>query len=165
MSIEKHRLGDAHKIFDQYLALHNMRRTQERFMVLDCARAMGGHFTADDIAQALNRANTPVATGTVYTTLRLITDCGLLAAHNFDDGINRYEATTHPHMHLVCSQCGKIKDVSDGALDTLIRSRRFTAFTPEQISLTIYGTCSACSRQAKKNKNNITTISKSHKRK
>ena len=168
MTADKHKPSDSRQIFDEYLQRTCRRRTQERFMILECAQSISGHFTADDIITRMNSKNKPVATGTVYTTLQLLADCGLVTRQHFDDGATRYECNEQSHLHLVCSQCGKIKDVRDDALETLIRSRRFTAFTPSYIALTVYGTCSACARAnraAAKKKNINNTISKSQKRK
>lgn len=169
MTADKHKSPDSRQIFDEYLQRTHRRRTQERFMILDCARGMEGHFTADDIMARLASENKPVAVGTVYSTLQLLGECGLVTRQRFDDGATRYECTGPSHLHLVCSLCGKIKDVRDGSLETLIRSRRFTAFTPAYFAMTVYGICSACARAkkaaAKKNNISNSTISKSHKRK
>ena len=65
MTADKHKSPDSRQIFDEYLQRTHRRRTQERFMILDCARGMEGHFTADDIMARLASENKPVAVGTV----------------------------------------------------------------------------------------------------
>ena len=169
MIAERHKSDEMRQVFDEYLQATHRRRTQERFMVLDCAAAINGHFTADDIMARLTAGNKPVAMGTVYSTLQLLADCGLVSHLRPADGATLYECTGRSHLHLICSLCGKIKDVRDGNLETLLRSRRFTAFTPTSFALTVYGICSACARTRrrddKKRNNSNTTISKSLKRK
>lgn len=170
MISDKNKNIDQRQIFDQYLSRTGRRRTQERTMILECAVGISGHFTAEDIVERLTAARRPVAVATVYSTLQLLTECGLVSRHRFDDGATRYECKGSSHMHLVCSKCGKIKDVRDGTLDTLIRNRRFSAFTPESFELTVYGVCSACTKAAKeattkRNNSNPTILSKSLKRK
>ena len=170
MMPDKHKNADPQQIFDQYLSRTGRRRTQERRMNLECVSGISGHFTAEEIVARLASARKPVAVATVYSTLQLLTECGVVCRHRFDDGATRYECKGSSHMHLVCSKCGKIKDVRDGTLDTLIRNRRFSAFTPESFELTVYGVCSACTKAAKaastkKNNSNPTILSKSLKRK
>lgn len=134
-------------------------------MVLSCAETMKGHFTTEDVAKHLQAVNNNVALATVYSTLDLLVNCGILIARHFDSGVTYYEKASTPHMHLVCTACGKIRDLRDSGIDAIVANRRFSSFTPTRYAMTVYGLCGACARADKnKNKSN-TTISKSQKRK
>lgn len=140
---------DPHTVLRDYLAATGRRATAERTMILDAAMSMPPHFRAEDLTQALEDSGRHVALSTVYYTLPVLVDAGLLERHNLDGDTWRYEVPGTPHHHLLCLKCGKIRDMHDRALDTLLRTKRFTAFSPQTFSLTVTGICSTCRRAAK----------------
>lgn len=145
------------QVLSEYLRRTHRRCTTERYMVLASAEAMSGHFTVEDLSAHLQANGRRVATATVYSSLQILVDCGLLRRLRLDDGAMRYEAASPTnHHHLLCIRCGKIKDVREPAIEEMLKSRRYSAFTPAYFALTVYGVCSACARKArKKQKNDI----------
>lgn len=138
------------QLLSQYLRRSRRRCTPERYMVLSAAEAIPGHFTIESLTKMLSDSGRHVALATVYNTVQLLVDCGLLRRLRLsNDTAARYEVTTANHHHLLCTRCGKIKDVSDPALEELLKTRRFSAFTPESFALSVYGICSACARKAR----------------
>lgn len=141
--------------FDQYLRSNHKRRTAERFAILEQVSKTQGHFSADELGEQLRAEGYPVSCATVYSTLELLVDCGLVARQRFSDKGNLYEkasTTATVHHHLVCTVCGKIKEVRDQTLTELIECRSFTGFTPSYYFLNIYGTCAACARRRRRGK-------------
>lgn len=139
--------------FDAYLRTKGMRRTVERFALLEQLINAPGHLSADELSELVSNAGYPVAKATVYSTLRLLEDCGLVVSQRFAGNKTVYEKApqTHGrHHHLICSVCGKIKEVRDPELDKFISTRHFTGFSQSNYSLNIYGTCSSCSRKRRK---------------
>ena len=139
MADDSNRDGVAAEMLAEYLRRSGRRCTQERFIILACVGAMAGHFTADDVSARLSADNIPVATGTIYSTLQLLVECGLVSRQRIDDGAVRYEfASGGEHLHLHCTRCGKIKDVRDPELRGNarltpvcgLRPRRFLAHRP-----------------------------------
>jgi len=165
MTTDKHKASTDEQIFDQYLQSTHRRRTQERMMVLNCTEAMKGHFTTDDVVKQLQAGHNNIALATVYSTLDLLSRCGILTARYFDSGITYYEKASTQHMHLVCTSCGKIRDLRDTNIDAIVANRRFSSFTPTRYAMTVYGLCGACAKAEKKKNKSNTTISKSQKRK
>ncbi|MBD5218807.1 MAG: transcriptional repressor [Bacteroidales bacterium] len=155
MTGEKSKTASSTQTFTEYLRSTRRRCTPERLMILSCAEGCGRHFTAEELSRSLEESGHHVATGTVYSTLELLVECGLAVRHRFAEQGNRYELTPSAgHLHLVCTHCGRIKDVRDATLAGLLKARRYTAFTPTGFALTVYGVCSACSRREKKEKSN-----------
>lgn len=153
----------AHAALTAYLARRNMRRTPERFAILDAVLGLKGHFAPEQIMQALADRQFHVSRQTVYASLGLLTDCGLLKRHRFTGDGARFELLSdhsRPHHHLVCLQCGKVKELKDTAELPPLASRRFAGFTPEYYELLIYGVCSTCTRRAKKEASQANQISK-----
>ena len=142
--------------FDQYLRSHNKRRTKERFAIFDLAYKMAGHFTAEDLAELLRKDGFPISTATIYAGLNLLTDFGLILRQRFGNQACIYErasaSTSTTHHHLICTTCGKVKEVRDHAFGRLIEVKRFAGFTQSYYTLYIYGICGACARKTKKDK-------------
>lgn len=170
MNGEKQTSNKSVEIFSRYLVSTGRRQTQERFIILDCAATLCGHFTADDILTRLKNSNIPVAVGTVYSTLQLLCECGLLCRSRFDDGKMRFENASASHLHLHCSKCGAIEDVHDSELETLLSHRSYQSFEVSSYSLTFTGLCKACRRKRRpraknKQQNTLTTTNNKPKRK
>jgi len=140
----------ARERFAEYLKANRKRRTAERFAILERVMAFQGHFTAEGLFELMRKEDYPVSAATIYSTLELLVDCGLVVRRRFADKANLYErtsATAPDHHHLICTSCGKIKEVRDQSLTDLIASRRFAGFTQSYFSLNIYGICGACARK------------------
>ena len=159
MTVEQLKTGATAQVLTDYLLRTRRRRTPERYMVLASAEAMPGHFTVDELSQKLMAEGNHVATATIYSSLQILVDCGLMRRVRIADGAARYEMMPAEHQHLICTVCGKIKDVRDNELDKMLRARRYATFTPSYFSVTVYGICSSCARKARRgaSKNNKTT--------
>lgn len=143
----------ARERFDLYLRSNHKRRTAERFAIMDRVLKAPGHVSADELCRLMKDDGYPVSAATVYSTLELLVDCGLLVRQRFNDKASLYEkatGTTSAHHHLICTCCGKIKEVRDTALNDLIATRHFTGFTQSYYSLNIYGICGSCGRRRRK---------------
>lgn len=137
-----------------YMNSKHMRKTPERYAILDMAQSISGHFDAAQLKSKLDAASYHVSHSTVYSTLKLLEQCGLAKKHQFGSRQARYElvSDTNSHNHLVCIKCGKIKDVKEPEFDRYINAKKYPAFTTENYELTIYGVCSNCSRKQKRRK-------------
>ncbi len=93
-----------------------------------------------------------VALATAYNTLQLLVDAGIVLRHRFGDRTSLYECVHEAsgHQHLICSQCGKVKEVRDTSLAGYLRTKRYPSFTPTCYSLSIYGLCSECARKERR---------------
>lgn len=140
--------------FDEYLRQNKKRRTSERFAILDMVLKMAGHFTADELGEVMRKDGFPVSSATIYATLELLVDFGLLVRQRFDNQACLYEkssvSASTTHHHLICTSCGKVKEVRDTAFARQIEERRFAGFTQSYYTLYIYGICGACSRKRSK---------------
>ena len=88
---------------------------------------------------------------TLYNTIHLLVEAQLVRRHVFDGLQVQYEkAGNTPHSHLICTSCGKLKEVRDPNFIAFMNARKFTAFTTDYYSLYVYGTCSTCARKHKR---------------
>ena len=145
----------ARKTLEDYLAEHRLRQTPERFAILDKALKMPRHFSAAELCRALADDTFIVSRATVYSTLNILVDSGVLQRVIVDGRTTRYTIVAKnatSNIYLVCTECGKIKTVKDERFNAVMRAKRYSAFTLSHYSLNIYGTCNECARKLHKRK-------------
>lgn len=135
------------KTFNRWLEDKRLRKTQERFAVLKAAWHLGGHFGAEDLREQLERTGYHVSRATVYNTLGLLEECGVLRRHHFGSagGEALFEKGTGSHLHLICTRCGKVSEQQSAPeVESLLSAGRYDGFRPSHLSAYIYGVCQAC---------------------
>ncbi len=148
--------------FSDYLDEHSMRKTTERYAILQHILGINGLFTIEELQQLVNNAGFRVSRSTVYNTVELLMDATIVRRHVFEGMQAQYERITLPHTHLICTTCGKVKETRDTNFAAYMNARRFNAFNADHYSLYVYGTCSTCARKLKRAKH---PIKKDNKRK
>ena len=149
--------------FNEYLDAHGMRRTTERYAILNRIMGINGHFTIEELQQLIEGDGFRVSRSTVYNTVELLMDAKMLRRHVFEGMQAQYERITLPHTHLICTVCGKVKEVRDPNFAAFMNARRFNAFNTDHYSLYVYGTCSTCARKSKRNQVSKDDKKKKHK--
>lgn len=135
-------------IFKEYLAKHKHRKTPERFAILEKIYAFEGHFDAETLFESMQNEYR-VSLATVYNTLDLLLESGLVIKHQFDGLSAQYEKAlgSNIHNHSVCIVCGKVKEFTDKKIRKAIQSKEFANFQSTHYSLYIYGVCKKCSKK------------------
>ncbi len=133
------------ELFTEYLKNHNHRKTPERYAILERIYLYDGHFNADILFNMM-QAEYRVSLATVYNTLELLLDCKLIIKHQLGGQFAQYEKTfgNSTHHHLICTNCGKVKEFSDNQLRLSIQKRKFAHFQTSHYSLYMYGLCHKC---------------------
>jgi Fur family ferric uptake transcriptional regulator len=132
----------AQKLFIQYLRENNLKVTQERLALLDEIFATSEHLDADDLLARMKTKHRKVSRATVYRTLDLLVQCGLVRKSRLGREHYFYEKMEPGggHHHMVCTATGKIIEFWDADLDE--RLRRICAehkFRAAFISIQIQG--------------------------
>ena len=140
------------KKFNEFLDAHNMRKTAERYAILNRIMNINGHFTIEELQQMLDSERFRVSRSTVYNTVELLIEAKMLRRHVFEGMQAQYERITMPHTHLICTTCCKVKEVRDPNFAAFMNARRFNAFNTDHYSLYVYGVCSTCARKMKRAK-------------
>jgi len=94
------------------------RMTVPREAILNVLSNTYKHLSAEDVYMAVHKAQPNVGLTTVYRTLELLAQMGLVFKFDFGDGRARYELSEGPkgtrhHHHLVCTNCGRVVDYTD----------------------------------------------------
>ncbi len=85
--------------------------TPQRLEVAEILLARPQHLAADQIIDELRRNGRRVSKATVYNTLKLFSDCGLVRELNIDASRRYYDSTTHPHHHFFDVDTGELTDI------------------------------------------------------
>ena len=98
--------------FHRYLREHHQPVTRQRDLVAQVVFRSEDHLSVDAIRRQLKHDGERVGTATVYRTLDLLVESGLVRAHQFGEGFKRYEpvAAQADHEHLICERCGKVAE-------------------------------------------------------
>ena len=132
-------------VFTNYLQQKKHRKTPERFAILKQIFDNEGHFDAELLYNHMQN-DYRVSLATVYNTMDLLLDCGLIVKHPFAGQTSQFEKTfgNSIHHHLVCTKCGSVKEFSDKKIRTVIQSKIFSSFESSHYSLYLYGLCKKC---------------------
>jgi len=134
------------------------RMTVPRQAVFDIISVSSKHLSAEDIYMAVHKKYPGVGLTTIYRTLELLVNTGILIKHEFGEGRARYEYTggaVKEHAHLICLSCGKVTDCSGidiekFGLDKI--SKEVSAHYDFEIKskrLVFHGLCKACAGRKK----------------
>jgi Fur family ferric uptake transcriptional regulator len=121
------------------------RLTPQRELVLAAVDRLG-HATPDEILTQVREESQAVNASTVYRTLELLEELGLVRHAHLTDRAPTYHSTTAPaHVHLVCRSCQGVTEVDPQFLEPLTGSlRERYDFSTDVGHLTIFGTCGPC---------------------
>lgn len=99
---------------------HGLRMTPQRQLILEAIESLEGHVSADSVHTLVTRMFPQVNISTVYRTLDLLEELGLVRHTHFDDGIAQYHlAELALHQHLICRGCGLEQEVGVALLEPL----------------------------------------------
>jgi Fur family ferric uptake transcriptional regulator len=121
------------------------RLTPQRQLVLEAVVALG-HATPDEIADRVRATATGVNISTVYRTLELLEELGLVTHAHLGHGAPTYHAADDSdHLHLVCRECGGIEEMPPDVLDEVVRRiATDRGFAVDVGHFAIFGVCAAC---------------------
>jgi len=136
--------------FRRYLREHSLPVTTQREQVAEVIFTAPGHLSAEDVERALRERGLRVGKATVYRTLDLLAESGMVSRRDFGEGFRRYERApgrAH-HEHLICVRCGKVIEFVNERLE---RMKALIAeeygFRHHHHRLEIFGTCPECQQQ------------------
>jgi len=118
------------------------RLTPQRELILDAVNRLG-HATPDEVLAEVHTQSTAVNVSTVYRTLEVLEELGLVKhAHLSDRAPTYHSVGGHEHFHLKCRNCGRVVSVDPGVLRPLAeRLRADEDFVVDVGHLTVFGTC------------------------
>ena len=137
--------------FRVWMTERRLPLTPQRLAVAELMLSSDHHLSAEEVAATLAGAGMKVGTATVYRTIDVLLESGLLIERNRGEGFRRFEANRDlpHHEQLLCTTCGAVTEFREPALERLSsRVAEAHGFVRERHRLVIYGTCAACRRAA-----------------
>lgn len=125
---------------------------QRRAIVDTIIQSEGKHLTAEEIYDEVKKICPEIGLATVYRTIQLFEQIGLVSKLQLNDGCSRYEIVhsdeRHMHHHLICNICNAVIEVEDDLLEQLEeRIKKQYKFKILDHSVKFYGICEECQKK------------------
>lgn len=135
------------EVFRNYIKENGLKFTPERKAILEEVFETHEHFDAESLYRKLKNKDKDISIATIYRTLPLLIESGLVSeAMRCGDRIYYEHTFGHkPHAHMVCIKCGKIIEFQDDRIEKIKREicEKYD-FKPEEFRFGIKGICKDC---------------------
>lgn len=127
------------------------KHTPQRKVILDVIEQQKGrHLSSEEIYDLVRKTHPEIGLATIYRTLLLFDNMGIVQKIDLDDGFSRYElnrhTSDHKHHHLICTVCGSVFEVEEDLLESLEQQiLKEHGFVVKDHRVKLYGNCSKCS--------------------
>jgi len=121
--------------------------TPQRLAICDYVLSNKDHPTTDLVYIEIKRKYPTISLATVYQTLHLLTNIGVLQELNLNDRISRYDPKTAPHINIICKNCGRVEDYETEDVKRLwYKIVEGLGFEPIGQRIDVYRNCDQCAK-------------------
>lgn len=142
--------------FKALLKTKGLKVTVQRLAVLNILKERDDeHLTAEEIYDLVKKNHPEIGLATVYRTIQLLSDMGIIDKLSLDDGFTRYEmgkslSSGHRHHHLICLSCNKIFSFEKDFMEPLENEiEKVTGFRVVNHEAKLFGYCKECNNNTK----------------
>ncbi|MBN2037069.1 MAG: transcriptional repressor [Chitinispirillaceae bacterium] len=119
--------------------------TRQRRVIIGEILRSGAHFDIESLADGIRAANPSIGHATVYRTVKLLAEQGLIKKRMLGETHSHYEIVRHDHGHFVCTSCGRIIELGCPTLDDFLEAAsKKHKFTVHRHSVELFGMCGQC---------------------
>ena len=136
------------RLFTEHLAQNGLRLTGQRRLILDAFLKTDHHLSQDEIYLSLRSHG--MGRATVFRTIKMLQECGLISPVIGRDGTSRFEIELHRphHDHLICITCGRIQEVRWPTLEKIQDDAcRKAGFIAKWHRHEVFGLCKDCAKK------------------
>jgi len=129
-----------------HVVRNKLKSSTRRELILETLATIGRHVTAEELLRDVRVRDPRIGAATVYRTLRVLQDSGIVAERHFEGGASRFELLGDDHHdHLICTVCGTIVEFEDDVIE-LEQKRVAVAYGYELLMHRheLYGICAKC---------------------
>lgn len=131
--------------------MSTLKYSRQREAIKEFLASTKEHPTADTVYMHVREEFPRISLGTVYRNLNLLADMGEINKITTADGGDRFDATTDPHYHVICTSCGKVSDLYMEPLDSIDKlAEKCFDGSIESHTAMFFGTCSDCLKKKTK---------------
>ena len=113
-------MSDVEKSLEELCVERGMRMTEQRRIIARVLEGSADHPDVEELYRRSSAVDSRISISTVYRTVKLFEDAGIIERHDFRDGRSRYEETpTHHHDHLIDMKTGKVVEFVDEEIEAL----------------------------------------------
>ncbi|MGB8656295.1 MAG: Fur family transcriptional regulator [Candidatus Zixiibacteriota bacterium] len=144
--------------FARYLGTKKLKFTRERNIVLEEMFRTPGHLEADDLLFRLKRKRKTASRATVYRTLDLLVESGIVRKVDLGHDHSHYELVAdHPHHeHMICLKCGRVIEFSDKEMEKALNLLcRRSGFQHASHRFEVFGRCGRCRKSQKRHEGEL----------
>lgn len=131
------------------LRQHHIRVTPQRKLILNYLLTHENHPPVETIYQELAPEMPSLSVATIYNTLNLFVELGLVIEIPNENGGIRYDYFGTPHYHAICENCGKVTDIYSPLFPQIeaelkSEAERLSGFKADSSHVAVYGLCADC---------------------
>ncbi|MCC8014086.1 MAG: transcriptional repressor [Eubacterium sp.] len=109
--------------------------SRQRDEILNVIARSDMHLSAEEIFMHLKGIGENISIATVYRNLNILSDKGFIKKISVGDGVERYDKSTKPHGHLVCTSCGSIRDIALEGFKSYLEEKSGEALTSYELCM------------------------------
>lgn len=131
--------------FRNFIRDSGLKSTRQRDEIANWFFGHKGHLSADQIYRQMKEVVPGIGFSTVYRTMKLLVEAGLVCERHFGDGEALYEKVSGHHDHCICTNCGRIAEFEDDAIEALQNQvAEKQGFLLVSHKMELYGICAQC---------------------
>lgn len=130
----------------EHLLQFGIKPSMQRIAILAYLQAHYTHPTVDEIYEALSPTMPTLSKTTVYNTLKLFADAGLVLSLNLDEKNQRFDGVIKPHAHFICTKCGNVADIFIDD-NKLFSFPDVSSINIQKVEVSYFGLCDKCSEK------------------
>lgn len=121
--------------------------SHQREAIINFLKTRTDHPTADVVYQHIREDLPNISLGTVYRNLNQLAEAGMILRLHVDGKTDHYDACTKEHAHLLCKNCGCVRDIQISPNQMLLKEARTASdFEVEDVAILFTGVCNACNQ-------------------
>jgi Fur family ferric uptake transcriptional regulator len=126
-----------------------LKSTRQRDEIAAWFFRLRGHLSADQVYREIKKKYPGIGFSTVYRTLKLLCEAGMVQERHFTGGEALYENVSTHHDHCICTTCGKIIEFENDQIEALQETVAVQhGFELKSHKMELYGVCSECAAKS-----------------
>jgi len=119
--------------------------TPQRLAIYEVLKNCNMHPTAETIYNIISSDYPTMSLATVYTTLDLLKETGIIQELNIAGNTSRYDVISKPHPHILCTKCGRIENMDISLPKNMVsKAKKISGYDIQSFQLYFFGVCPYC---------------------